>query len=1161
MVKYRVVGKWLIVAAICGVAPNYILYAGEAAAPSAESVKMDIDWLDVRGINQPLTPDQTAVQVTYRLNGKEVSDAILVDADTYIAKGVDRNKGGEAALVLRDNAFCQALLRVNLTSLPKDADIVSASLRIKLQGVERKGETGSFFCRRILTPWTEDATWFKPQPSAANWDGLKAGRDIENPPFASLENVALDEPKSGGKTLGIPNFAGILRQWQSGAVPNNGFLLSFNSKAVQVVIASRRSAAQSRSLSLGGATNGEVLFVPNFPQLDRLLLRPSDLLSAQPSLSLSIPAKGNLSAGKLNLYESDSTTGARGKLLASVPSKDLQSGSFQLPELIATFKGWLASGTAKPALLMTLENPDSAPAPEMAVAGIRNPHRPTLTVKILNYPSYQLFGKPPVTPEPGVYSKIENGHIAYGGKRLRLWGVIGYPHPDRLLKMGFNAQRIWAPTDNQCYSPESAMRGTFAPYQKGDGSKFDLADKHFAEVKTSGLFVMFAALTNTIPADLVVHDGSFVAGGEDWEAWKDAMQTKGLPLQHVIFVDERLQKIRKAHARNLLTHVNPYTGKAYGEEECIALYEVFNENAFVDKILNGELDKWPPYFKAKLQDKWNEWLRKRYSDDAGLSKSWGVVAKGESLANRSVQLAPDFGFRVRYPEKRASDYVEFMVDLENRFNQDFREYCRSLFPNGVGVNVAPFSFDTQYRPNTPWAYTESLGDVSCNGMYFWNSDSTLSKPPSAYVMDSFTTAGMPTVIYETNAGRPCPYRSEYPIKVAAMASREDWDGVFWHYWSQGGGENDIEYLAGTFGYPNPVHYWTAVYNELDPVMCSAMAMGGQLFLRQKLPPAEDPVVFKVGRKALFSYDTFRGINTAAATFTKGSRIDYDPKDDSGITVNGKEMPLVGRMAKALAGGEDVTWDWPNERLIIDAPTVKCYVGKIGNNRFCFKDGIALSNVNAPWICFTMTSADGKPLSGPDASRRILMSGVFDAKNNGFLFDYKTQGGPLEQSKGIFNLGHEPIVVDKVEYQVSFANALDGILKSYDFALREVKDTPISGSNQLRQQGATPFMDVLEVKQWGSTSPGFHDEPTEIETAKYADLILDPGHGGGISASAQSGAVYPIDGLLWGMDYRAVHKLLRDSPLIYTSISNEDTSGTGEKTIALTDATLPLLGTA
>jgi len=44
-------------------------------------------------------------------------------------------------------------------------------------------------------------------------------------------------------------------------------------------------------------------------------------------------------------------------------------------------------------------------------------------------------------------------------------------------------------------------------------------------------------------------------------------------------------------------------------------------------------------------------------------------------------------------------YVRFAIEIYDHFHQDYRAYCRTLAPAGVGVNVAPFSFDTQYRPH------------------------------------------------------------------------------------------------------------------------------------------------------------------------------------------------------------------------------------------------------------------------------------------------------------------------------------------------------------------------------------------------------------------------------------------------------------------------------
>ena len=185
--------------------------------------------------------------------------------------------------------------------------------------------------------------------------------------------------------------------------------------------------------------------------------------------------------------------------------------------------------------------------------------------------------------------------------------MVGQPHADRLMKMGFNAVRVWEPNPAGFYSDSSAKRGETTTYIKGDGSTTDVADKQFADMKAHGLFVMFAALQNGMPVAPLAADDSFIAPGkdpssaaEDWDAWKAAIVSlkpagsarTGAAIQ-VVFVDERLAAIRKRAAKNLLTHVNQYTGKPYGEDECIASYEIFNENGFAKYALEGGFEQWP----------------------------------------------------------------------------------------------------------------------------------------------------------------------------------------------------------------------------------------------------------------------------------------------------------------------------------------------------------------------------------------------------------------------------------------------------------------------------------------------------------------------------------------------------------------------------------------
>ena len=58
---------------------------------------------------------------------------------------------------------------------------------------------------------------------------------------------------------------------------------------------------------------------------------------------------------------------------------------------------------------------------------------------------------------------------------------------------------------------------------------------------------------------------------------------------NAMYVDERAEKAFEAYARNILEHVNPYTGKRYADEEAIGLYEIINENGFVEAVLSNGL--------------------------------------------------------------------------------------------------------------------------------------------------------------------------------------------------------------------------------------------------------------------------------------------------------------------------------------------------------------------------------------------------------------------------------------------------------------------------------------------------------------------------------------------------------------------------------------------
>ena len=200
-----------------------------------------------------------------------------------------------------------------------------------------------------------------------------------------------------------------------------------------------------------------------------------------------------------------------------------------------------------------------------------------------------------------------------------------------------------------------------------------------------------------------------------------------------------------------------------------------------------------------------------------------------------------------------------------------------------------------------------------------------------------------------------------------------------------------------------------------------MAIAGRIFLNQAIKPEPQPAIYRVGRQGIFSYDFINGLGMGRDTFARGSRIKFEPVQDFMLQVENSAADQQRPITEAVKSSDEVTWDWPNGRLIIDAPGAKAFVGKVPGSPWTFRDGITLSGLSTPWVAFGLVSADGKPLV---ESSREYVGAMFDARNTGFKMDWNVSGGPVEQARGIKDFGHAPAIVDKVDYTLSFPHRLD-----------------------------------------------------------------------------------------------------------------------------------------
>ncbi len=100
--------------------------------------------------------------------------------------------------------------------------------------------------------------------------------------------------------------------------------------------------------------------------------------------------------------------------------------------------------------------------------------------------------------------------------------------------------------------------------------------------------------------------------------------------------EPRMIELQRKYARDLLTHVNPYTKTAYVAEPAIAFVEINNENAIFATWGWGQLDRLPDPYATTFRKLWNAWLRKKHGNTEALAKVWNVGSQAlgdEMLTN------------------------------------------------------------------------------------------------------------------------------------------------------------------------------------------------------------------------------------------------------------------------------------------------------------------------------------------------------------------------------------------------------------------------------------------------------------------------------------------------------------------------------------------------
>ena len=298
------------------------------------------------------------------------------------------------------------------------------------------------------------------------------------------------------------------------------------------------------------------------------------------------------------------------------------------------------------------------------------------------------FPKVPIGDNDFVNINAE-GKFSVNGKRIRFWGTnsvadAAFPSKDiaclvagRLRKFGVNLIRMHH-IDNP-WSSKSLLGNTST--RELNQANLDLLEYYISELKDNGIYV-----------DMNLHV-SRTFGINDNVADYDSLPEFG---KCVNFFDPYIIQLHKEYARQLLTHVNPYTGKALVNDPVMAMVEITNENSLyrnwrdnkLKPIVDGGI---LPYRYSKMLDSlWIDFLKGKYQITSNLESAWNreLVSAGqnEQIQNGGFEQALSQGWTLEVHTENSAQ-ANASLDDQNPFKGIYSAKVEITNPTGTEWHV------------------------------------------------------------------------------------------------------------------------------------------------------------------------------------------------------------------------------------------------------------------------------------------------------------------------------------------------------------------------------------------------------------------------------------------------------------------------------------------
>jgi hypothetical protein len=636
----------------------------------------------------------------------------------------------------------------------------------------------------------------------------------------------------------------------------------------------------------------------------------------------------------------------------------------------------------------------------------------------------------------GGFLRVDAGHLVTpDGRRFRIWGMnitgkATLPAKEDAPQLAAHLARVGVNCIRFHFLDSASPRGLIDAGRDDsralDPVQLDRLDFFVAQLKQRGIY-----------SDLNLNVARAFKAGDGVPDAELLGYAKALTYFH-----PRLLELQKEYARQLLTHRNPYTGRAYCDEPAVALVELVNENSLVESWFSGRLlgrnlrkhpGTWtdiPESYEKELTALYNDWLRE-HLPKAELARIRAAAGVGDGPLPR---LQPD-QFAAA-PKERFHTEAAFYMDLEERYFREMGRYLRDdLKVHALRLGTSDHNHGRSGYPllastsqldvvdgHVYWQHPRYIEDrVTGRHVGFSIPNTPMVNDPlhsSAVELSRSAMAGKPYTVSEVNEPFPHEYACEQIPILAACAAQQDWDGVFWYTL----GHDDIVNAGAA-----PLQYFDLAP---DPVKMAQLAAGALVFLRADVRPAGETVPRSYSREQVI--ESIRLPRSEAPYFTPGFSLATPLLHATRIATlaapaaerfEPSPAPTAGPIRSDTGEICWRGWEAKQGQVVIQTARSEALVGFNKASRQATANlGLEVDN---PFSAVTLSALDERPIA---SSHKLLLTAAARVANSGMQWN----AGRTTLEKW----GHAPACIEPVTGRI--------LLRNLDHASR-VQVQPLTGA--------------------------------------------------------------------------------------------------------------------